>query len=418
VNRSILFLLCGATALSLGACSEEYYGLLQCPDGLDTLLVYPRPAFQQMAVIGDESGMAGMGSLYLGSSGETRSDVLLKYDFSSFREDHPDFPDSLFDPAIITSARLRLARLRKFRSDSDLAGNQGIVFEVRALEAGYDPQNYISPPGLAVSLEGRILNQDSSELNHDDDPLFEIDAQDLISWVLNREAVDMVITAAEGSDPVLIGIASSETLPLQVSPYHWQGDTAPTLIVNFGGLGLGQLHIIPTHDTSTFHQVAGLPPDMAHLQTGLNSFPVLTFDIPPLPAGSSSYVLYDFRVYADYVDSMWTDSQLGVSRLDPGVLEEMPEPVLASALEASSTRMFRLGPDNGVEGTPTRYGRVDRVQWDPAPPRVMHLMLNLSGNYGLIGGPEIYFTQSTFFGPGAEIQLRPVLYLMTCNPRE
>ena len=159
MNRRLLqLLLLITTSLTLGACSEEYYGLLHCNGGIDTLVVYPREEFQYVTVIGDESGMAGMESLYLGSAGGTRSDFLLEFDFSTFRENYPDYPDSLFDLANISSVRLGLQRLRLFRSDQDSADTTGVIYEVRSLANGFDPGEYITAPGPAVPLDGRILN--------------------------------------------------------------------------------------------------------------------------------------------------------------------------------------------------------------------------------------------------------------------
>ena len=400
-------------SLTLAACSEEHYGLLRCNGGVDTLIVYPRQEVQYVTVIGAESGMAGMKSLYLGSSGGTRSDFLLEFDFSTFQEDYPDYPDSLFELDKIKYVSLGFQRLRIFRSDQDSVETSGVIYEVRSLANGFDPQEYITAPGPAVPLDGRILNQDSAELNHEDEPYLELSEQDLIDWITNKESVGMVVTAAAGSDPGLVGFSSLESDHYGIIP-------APSILVSFHDWSLRTLKITPTNDTSTFDKVADLPADMLHLQTGLQSYPVLTFDIPALPAESSKYVIYGFSFFADSIDPFWVGSCLDVSQLAPGMLEAVPEPVLAGDLEAAATPIFRICEGGETSEYPDQFTPWGYPSWEPAPPSVMHLLFTYP-KYSMGHHPddaEVYFSQSTFFGPNVTGFFRPVLLVITCNPGE
>ncbi len=409
--RALPLMFLAGICLMAAGCSEERYGLLNCPDGLDTFVVYPREEVQQITVIGDETGMAGMSSLYLGSAGGTRSDILLHYDFRSFREDYPNYPDSLFDPANIRSVQLTLNRMGTFRSGPDSVQTPGFIYEIRSLANGFDPRDYVTAPGPAVPLDGEILNPEHSELDDEDDPSFELREEDLIDWVTNRKSIAMVVTAAAGSDSGLVGFASRGT-----DPY---GDPqAPFLLVDFRDRTLN-LRINPTDDTSTFDQVAALPPDMAHLQTGLRSYPLLTFDIPALPAESSKYVIFGFRFFADSIDSFWVGSCLEVSQLDSGVPEDMNDPVLAANLEAASTSLFRICP-GGLSGEDLDFFTTkEYMDWEPAPPSVMRLVFSFRGPFSRQGPTEeTFFTQSTFFGPNGAPDLRPVLLVITCKRGE
>jgi len=412
-SRYLQLLLLLAISLAMGACSEEYYGLLYCPGGLDTLMVYPREEVKQVSVIGDEAGMEGMRSLYLGASEGTRSDILLNFDFSTFQDDYPDFPDSLFDPAKIRSVKLSLKRLPLFSADQDSGQHLGIIYRVHALENSFDPQDYIIEPGPAVSPLGPPLNQDFTELNYDDEPRLHLWEEDLIEWVTNRESIGMVVTAAAGSDSGLVGYSSMDA-------DYYEYLFAPSLVVVFHDRTVGNLLIPPSNDTSTFDQVATLPPDMIQLQTGLRSYPVLTFDIPPLPAESSTYVMYDFRLFADSIDSFWAGDCLSLSQINPQVLEEMTGPVLAADLDAASTKLITICPGDQEGETSNQFTSSRYPDWEPAPPSEMHLLITFSpyGSHYYGKSAELYFTQSTFFGRTAEVEFRPVLFIFTCNGGE
>jgi len=419
VNRRLLqLLLLITTSLTLGACSEEYYGQMVCKGGLDTLIVYPRQEVQHVTVIGDESGMAGMESLYLGSSGGTRSDILVNFDFSDVISE--DYPDSLFEVSNIISVKLALIRLRRYAVSDDSSSTTGIIYHVKALDKPFDSEEYTTWPGPEPSTDDLILNSDFTELNYRDEPYLKLHPEDLSDWVRNRGTVGMVITAAEGSDEGLVGFASRElTNNYALPPLVYGSTVAPTIIVQFHNYpNYDQFFQIPPgNDTSSFESVASLPPEMAHVQTGLRSYPVLTFDIPALPAESSKYVAYGFRFSADSIDSFWTGSCLDLSQLDPRVLEGVTEPVLAADLEAAASDLFRICPGREEDGDPNLFTLSELfMHWEPAPPRVMNVMLTYSHNWR--NDAAVYFTQSTFFGPGAAIEYRPILLVITCNRGE
>ena len=408
-RRRLHLLLLLSASLTLGGCSEDYYGELRCT-GIDTLVVHPRAEIQHITVIDNEAGMAGMESLYLGSSGGTRSDFLLEYDFSTFAEDHPDFPDSLIDPDHIRSVALRLQWLPDAHAGRDTLTSLGVNFEVRALAGGFEEQDYLTAPGPAAPLDGPLLNGDTTDPDYENWLYLDLAEGDLVDWVTQRNPVAMVVTAGAGSESGLVAFASLE------KP-HYGYSFAPTIVVRFQDYSVRELLITPAHDTSTFDQVADLPPDMIHLQTGLQSYPVLTFDIPPLPAESSNYVMYGFDLFADHIDTFWSGSCLELLQLGSGVAEDPADPVLAADLAAAATSLLRICPGGEAGDDPDHFRSSEYPRWKPAPPSVTRLLITFSGAFPGYwrSGAGIYLTQSTFFGPNATAELRPVLLVLTCN---
>lgn len=418
-NRLLHLLIMLGIGMALGGCSEEFYGLL--PGHVDTLIAYPRQEIQQITVIGDASGMAGMETLYLGSENGTRSDILLEYDFSNIGTDNPDYPGSLFDAANIKSVFFTIKKMRPFIpfANSGYSPPLNLYYRLLLLENSFDPADYIVAPGPPRPQGGRNLNQDFNEPNHSNEPRLRLWKDDVADWINNGDRVSMALTADAGSDSGLVGFASLELKNYRELPDMAYGDNhAPTIVIEFMDNSIPNFLIPPVHDTSTFDQVAALPPDMLNIQTGLRSYPVLTFDIPPLPAGSSPYVMYDFGVSSSRIDSMWEGRVLALSRIDSKAIEGISGPVLAEELFASTTSMARLSTDPEVTGDPRLFTGNNYPHWEPAPPSVMHLMLNfpditVTGIWSYPNSAPLYFTQSTFHAPSASPQLRPVLYILT-----
>jgi hypothetical protein len=406
-----------AVALTMGACSEEQYGSLYCPGPVDTLVVYPSPEIHQLTVIGDESGMSGMESLYLGSSGATRSDILLEYDFGSILGNYPEYPDSLFELANIRSVRLVMHRLRPFPEVTDSLSGPGIIYHVQLLDNGFSTEDYIVPPGPAPSLTGRILNQDFSEPNYFDEPYLRLYKDDVADWIRNGDKVSMVVTAAAGSDTGLVGYASLELDTYSLLPPLGVGSIpAPSIWIRFYDHD-SHFGLPPINDTSTFDQVATLPAGFGNLQTGIRSYPVFTFEIPPLPEGSCATVGMGIKVNSQMMDPMWEESFLFLSHVEAMAFEAMDNPVLAETLQDALQRQFGGFPDStGNDGT-TYFQSSDWRPYPQYPPGIMNLMLNYPdrslGQYGFsFGHPDIYFSQSSFFGPGAAPEFRPTLLII------
>jgi len=141
-SRSLILIMLLAASLLVGACSDEPYGSLYCPPGpRDTLVVCPRLELQHVRAGFDNNGnyyyqgMAAMQSLYLGSSGDTQSDILVNFDFGDWRWNE-GYPDSLFDPAHIKKVYLALTRLRPYSAaDTVPTSAPGIAFVVMGLES-------------------------------------------------------------------------------------------------------------------------------------------------------------------------------------------------------------------------------------------------------------------------------------------
>ena len=430
-NRVLILLFLLAASFVLAACSDEPYGSLICPPGSrDTLVVYPRLEFQQITVTsdkysydrGNDSGMAGMQSLYLGSSRETRSDILVNFDFYDFRWGVPGYPDSLFDVEHIRSVYLILKRLIPYSAYPDTGEVEppttAIIYNVRPLDTPFDPQNYQSWPGPVPSMGGQILNQDFQDLNHSDEPRLRMYTEDLVDWVMNGEKVGMAITAAEGSEPGLVGFASRElTRYNELPPLMVGSAVAPTIVVQFNDRTLPNLLIPPINDTSTFDQVAPLPPELVHIQTGLRSYPVLAFDIPPIPSGACIDKL-GFRVSPVTTSPLWENDCLYLTYMDSTRYDWSGGSIMEGAFW--DRRLFQVCP--GPQATDGYFGSGPEVGYVGPLPEVMHLMFNFPDPtiyYWAAGGnADIYFSQSTFHGPDAAPDLRPALMIITGQREE
>lgn len=415
--RPLAGLILIAVALTVGACSEEEYGTLYCPGPVDTLVVYPSLEIYQLEVIGDESGMAGMESLYLGSSGGTRSEILVEYDFGSILGNHPDFPDSVFELENIRSVFLSLHRLIPRAEVPDSLSYPGIIYWVKMLDNGINLEDYVVPPGPVPSRSGTILNQDPFEPNTSIEPLLRLYKEDVADWIRNGDRVSLAITAAAGSDTGLCVFASSELVTYELLPPLGFGTIPePSIWIQFNDRRTN-FGLPPVKDTSTFDQVETLPPGFGHLQTGIRSYPVFTFEIPPMPEGSCAQVSIGLRVNSQMMDPIWQSSNLRLSHVETEAFESMANPVLAESLQDDLQRRFSALPDStGNDGT-TYFQSSDYRPYPQYPPGVMYLMLSfpdgsLVKDVFEFGYSDIFFSQSTFFGPGAVPELRPTLLII------
>lgn len=423
-NRLLIFLFLIALAVAISACSDEPYGSLYCPPGpRDTLVVYPRLEFQQVTVInhsyqGDGPGMVGMQSLYLGSSGETRSDILVNFDFKDFRWGVPGYPDSLFDAAHIKGVYLSLKRLIPYSAYPDTAGvwhpATAIIYHVRPLDTPFESQDYLNSPGPVPAMGGRFLNQDFDDLNDSDQPRLKMYTDDLVDWFENLETVGMAITAAEGSEAGLVGFASRElTRYSELPPLNVGSAIAPTIVVEFNDGTIPNLLIPPINDTSTFDQMTSLPPELVHVQTGLRSYPVLAFDIPPIPSGSCIDKL-GFRVSPANTSPLWDNDCLYVTYLDSTRYDWSAGSIMEGVHYWGGRDLFQACP--GPQTIDGYFGSGPEVGYVGPLPEVVHLMFNFPDptiNYRAGGNSDIYFSQSTFHGPDAVPELRPALLVIT-----
>jgi len=412
----VLMMLLLAAGLALGACSDEPYGSLYCPPGArDTLVVYPRLDMQQVRVeirgsrVSNEPGMAGMQSLYLGSEAGTSSDILVNFDLDKGSLASPTHPDSLFDEAHIRRVSLNLDRLRPYYSVADTTGTPtlGIIYLVQQLANPFSLNQYETWPGETPESEGPPLNTEF-EVSHSWEPSIRLWVDSFLALVESNEGeIGMVISAAAGSDPGLVGFASRDLTRFElIGPLPEGSNPAPTIVVEFEDGTIPNLLIPPVNDTSTFHQVAALPPDQVQVQSGLPSYSVLAFDIPPLPAGTCVTGL-GFRLTPVNTSSLWAGECLVTTSLDStrvswanGSLSQLPywSEVRLSAcpVDQPTDRYLGFGPDTGFVGPLAQ---------------VIH-MISLFEDYpGWIS--EIYFSQSTFHGPGAAAELRPALMIIT-----
>jgi len=233
-----------------------------------------------------------------------------------------------------------------------------------------------------------------------------------LAWVEDRSEVGMVITAGIGSDPELVGFASQELKDYSQIPLIGVGESiAPTIVVDFVDGSLPNLLIAPANDSSTFHQVAALPEDQVQVQSGLQSYSVLAYDIPPIPEGSCVTGL-GLRMSPVSTSTIWNGDCLLMSYIDStridwsgGFIESVPY--------WGSSWIIPVCPE--ADGTPEFLGFGPETGYVGPLPKVMHFLSffdELDYKY-LRGLAEIYFSQSTFQGPGAAPELRPALMIIT-----
>lgn len=418
-GRALKLLLLIGISLALVGCSEERYGSLYCPGPVDTLVVHARTEFQQVSIIGDESGMAGMESLYLGASGETKSEILLEYDFGSILGNHPDYPDSLFTTDSIRGIKLTMKRLNPYSAQYDTTNPASLYYQLHLLEEGFNPEDYVVPPGPRPSYAGTILNRDFHEPNYFSDPSLPFwEPDDVVDWINNGQKVGMAVTAGAESDSGLVGFASSELVHYQLLSSLSVGSAiGPTIVFEFEDRSIPNFLLPPVFDTSTFSQLDTIPPGLAHLQTGMRSYPVFTFDIPPLPAGSCSTVGYGFRLYSSEIDAIMDGQDAGLLNLEPSAYSGWENPVLASTIEESAiSPSFYVRPDSTTPDGSTLFQARPSSRSAPVPPEEMHFMLGFGDNSVGIGGSygsysDIYFSRSAFHPPGESGELQPTLYI-------
>lgn len=423
-SRSLFLVLLLAIALLVGACSDEPYGSLYCPPGpRDTLVVYPRLELQKVKVAFDghgsyqEYGMAGMQSLYLGTEGDTQSEILVNFRFDKwYRYNNYSYPDSLFDEAHIKQVWLSLNRLRPYMintgADSNSVSPPGIAFVVQEVVYPFYPDEYQDWPGPAASLEGRILNTDFTEVSFNKNPRIHLEVEDFLAWVEEWSTVGMVISAGQESEPGLVGFASKELRDLsEVGPLDVGDMFAPTIGVEFNDGAIPNLLIPPEDDSSTFHQVAALPPEQVQVQSGLQSYSVLTFDIPPISEGSCVTQL-GIRMSSIETSLVWNGDCLVMSYLDPARVDRSEGFIEDYRLWSYDMRMLvcpEAGADSGFLGFGPETGLVGQLPDE----------LNLISYFDEMNykwpkrSQEIYFSQSTFHGPTASVDLRPALMIIT-----
>lgn len=424
-SRLLILLFLLAASLVMGGCSDEPYGSLICPPGpRDTLVVYPRLEYQQVTVTErgrgtqyDDAGMGRMQSLYLGSSEEARSDILVNFDFQRYRWNNSSIPDSLLDLDNIKGIYLSLKRLRPYLWTLDSEGGDlppiEFYYHVRFLEAPFAPRDYEFAPGPVPNSSGPILNPDFHEGNDSIEPRIRLYPDSLIDLIRDGETVGLSITVGSESDSALVGFASQElTAYSQINPLYVGSVPAPTISVEFRDGTLPNLLIPPINDTSTFEQVTSLPPDLIHVQTGLRSYPVLAFDIPPIPSGSCIDKL-GFRVSPVTTSPLWENDCLYLTYLD-STRYDWSDGSITEGTYYRDRRLFQVCPD--PQATDGYLGSGPEVGYVGPLPKVMHLMFNFPDptiDYMADGHADIYFSQSTFHGPDAAPELRPALLVIT-----
>lgn len=436
-DQSILVAL-ALSALLLTACSDRDYGVMYCPEGpRDTLVVYPRVEFQQVEVHEDtlatedhDPGMAGMPSLFLGAEGETRSTILVNFDFGNITD--PDFPPEAFTLDNIRSIKFSLVKFQTYAaykdsyfSDWDTVGNvrvptgypSDLYYIVRELEAPFAPEAYIRTPGPAPAPKPAILNSDFDQPNDANEPFLRLYPEDLLRWYDAGQVVGMELSLDPQSDPGLVGYASRELNRYgDLPPLQYGTVVAPNLVIEFNDR-YEFLLIPPLNDTSTFVELPATEPGSLEVRHGPRSYPLLTFDMPDLPEGTClSHML--LRLNSLELDSR-TGSVIPWSPLEMVDLDLASGVLLEQELFARRSKVFLVNPDR-LPPPEFEDGYFYPNPWaghhafvHPWPERV-DMILGPPDHRDTDGweSSRTYYSRSTFHGPSAPEDQRPALLVI------
>jgi hypothetical protein len=414
-----------AAASVLAGCSGDPYGTLLCARAPgDTLTVEARAVVRQVRLAlppGDGSGDVGMGamqSLYFGEKAGTRSDILVNFDFDAAERDTAYYPDSLLDPAQVRRVRLVLNLLRGYwsapSSPDSVYGPDApaINVEVHQLPAPFDPSDYADWPGRAVASEGTLLSIASGVPAYSTTPQAYLAEADVLAWIRGKARIGMVISPGAGSTPGLFGSAARELRRWsEIDPFLARSAVGPSIVVDFEDQTISSLVIEPVNDTSTFDQVAVVPPGELLMQTGLHSYPVISYDAAAVLDGVCIYELHaqltslacDPIRFGECLDLAFLDS----TRID---LSQSTIPNLNQA-----TTWLSACPDQAV--SPCTYQATNwSVGWVGPVPPVVHVLPNFNrvrSYYNSALDADIYFTQTTLQAPGAVSGQGPKLLFIT-----
>jgi hypothetical protein len=231
--------------------------------------------------------------MYIGERGGTRSGAILaNYDFDidfTF-----DYPETLFTEENIKLVKFSLFKVDYYGASEGTGGASqpvDLYYELRAMEAPFDPAAYVNYPVTTPDGIGPFLNSDFSVPNNSDEPFLTLyDSVTILNWIANEDTVGIRVAFGASSDSGLVGFGSLELTHYNELQNAARGTVvAPNFVIQFENRPNEPnefLLIAPYADTSTFEQVPEAPagPDGGFLlRTGLRSYPALMFDLSGLP---------------------------------------------------------------------------------------------------------------------------------------
>jgi hypothetical protein len=415
-----------ALPLVLGACTSDPTNRLgssmsdpEFSADLVPLVIDSVSDYTALTIFDENVPLTRSQTLYLGSEDGLASSMLANYDFGNVFTDA--YPDTLFTAEKIKSVKFSLSMLNYYgeaRRTED--GVVQMFYNIYLLDAPFDTTETLWP-GDVPPHDPRDLNANFLE-EHGKFPLIDLNETDFLDWLAGGEQLGFLIQAdPEYSDPGLVGYASREMR------YYSQLDdvavgtvVAPNFVVEFEDVTIPSYLMRPFADTSTFDVVDGAPADPSAglmLQTGMRSYPLLTFDYSAIPA--NAYVnRATLWVTCDSLVSFGNLESIVVAEMDPDLYTA---PADSLTLAGFNTSVYTLSGQSSVDPTTLRHVSLDVTQavqrainnvYEGRRGLVLAAGEDIFPRYDLtITDPDFYVTRFMFFGTAADDSLRPRLQI-------
>jgi len=415
----------GALALLAAGCSSDTptavgRGLVTAsfdttlvPLGVENLV-----EFAAMAIDDEDVPLKNQQLLYLGSRNDTRSSILVNFNFNEL--DTTGIPPVYMHRDSIKTVRLSLTRPRYYGEPVIAPDNEVLMetptvwYQVHELDAPFDSTAYPNP---LPSHDPFNLNR-SYEADISKEPRLVIDKNDFWNWYTAPDSlVGFMIRAGSEADTVLVGFGSRDLTKFsQFDDLAVGTIVAPNFEVEFKNDVKALL--APYADVSTFHEIDPAPTDPAGgilLRTCLRNYPALHFDFSSLPA--DVYINRAvIRLYNDPSSSFGQVGSVVTSEFDSVVIHDQPDTLTLDRLEDSVyeiTGLTNLMPQyhKMLEFNVTQYvqRRINRVYEGTRGVAVtagedFFPLFDLDTT-----DPDFYFREYRFFGTAADDTLRPQL---------
>ncbi|MHB8080154.1 MAG: hypothetical protein ACYDIE_12975 [Candidatus Krumholzibacteriia bacterium] len=295
-GRAAGFLLAAGLAIGLaGGCTGDAPGPLgadlpQQP-GFDTLLVPLTldsvETYRRIAVVDTVHPLRRAQVLYVGRQGSEQSSILVRYDFSVFREAGWDTVD--FTLANIKSVKLRLYGLKYYVSLPLPDGTTGAIRKRLVVNTLADTLDQSLYPGPEPAVGARLC---SAEEWSGGEIILPLARSAFLSWVADGRHTGLKIAEGDsvGSQAGIIGYASKElALPASLlAPLDSATTVGPTLAIEFNDPARIVI-LSPIADISTFSALDPLPDTAADglvVRCHLRSDPLVGFSLAGLPPGA------------------------------------------------------------------------------------------------------------------------------------
>jgi len=252
-------------------------------------------AFSGIRVVNPDVEIHRQQSLFLGTETDTRTSILVNYDFSDFLG--TNFPEDIYNLENIKTVKFSLTKLTVYALDiedpeekaADIDTPQELKFWINETDEPFDPVDYESFPTVAPTPVGPFLTKFPNVPVTGSEPTMAMFPEDLMKWITAGTKMGIVIRLSDDTPEGLVGFASRDLTQYSQVPLLAVGTiVAPEIIVEFNDTTpISQ--IIPSEDTTVFEAVGTAPEtldeaaDTFVLRTGLRSYPAFRFDLSRLP---------------------------------------------------------------------------------------------------------------------------------------